>query len=94
MMEHSTAYSSMALRVSLMASAPDLSTVGEREIHHSNGPIDERFSDEEQHGHIGDFFAHQAEIADRLAEGFTLLGIADGILQRDAARHRRTSRPA
>src|ERR1700678_1226074 len=33
--------------------------------------------------HVGDFFAHQSEIANRLAKRLALLGIGDGTLDRN-----------
>ena len=37
-----------------------------------------------QRRHVGDLFAHQAEVGDHFAESLALLGVADGVFQRNA----------
>src|ERR1035438_2438602 len=51
-------------------------------VHHPDRAIDHRLADINQRGHVRNFFAHQAKIADRLAKRLALLGIPDGALDR------------
>ena len=80
MMEHSTAYSSIALRTA----SGLCSIVGERRVHHADGAIDHRLAGVEPGRHLRQLLADQAEVGDALAEGLALLGVGDGMLQRSA----------
>ena len=55
----------------------------ERDVHHAHGAIDQRLADIDQRRHVRHLFAHQAEVGDHLAERLALLGISNGILQRE-----------
>ncbi len=66
----------------------------ERDVHHAHGAIDERLAHVDQSRHVGQLFAHQAEVGDHFAERLALLGISDRVLQRKPRARRHTSRPA
>ena len=85
MMEHSTAYSSIALQHLLGGIAGRFVDLAESGVHHAYGAIDERFAHIEERRHVGDFFANQAEVGDDFVERLALLGVADRVLQRNAA---------
>src|ERR1700733_6338316 len=55
----------------------------QRVVNHSDGAIGHAFHGEELGGGISQLLLNQAEAGDRLAEGLTLLGVADGV-----AKHR------
>ena len=52
----------------------------QQRVHHPHRAIDQRFADINQRRHVRNFFPHQSEIADRLAERLALLGIGHGAL--------------
>src|SRR5467141_4103473 len=59
--------------------------IGKRDVHHANGAVDQRLADIDQRRHVGQLLAHQTEVGDDFAEGLALLGIGDGVFQRDTA---------
>src|SRR5215472_1303992 len=58
---------------------------GESNVHHADRAVDERLTGVDADRHVGDFFAHQAEVGNDLTESLALLGVADGIVERDTA---------
>ena len=80
MMEHSTAYSSIALR---MVSG-FLSMSARARVHHADRAVDHRLAGVDADRHLRQLLANQAEVRDALAESLALFGIGNRILQRSA----------
>ncbi len=56
----------------------------QRDVHHADRAVDHSFAGVDAHCHVGEFFANQAEVGDDFIESLALLGVANGVFERDA----------
>jgi hypothetical protein len=94
MMEHSTAYSSMALSVWLAASGAGLVHSSESCVHQANRTIGHRFADVNRSRHLSQFLANETEVGNGFAERLALPGIGDRVVRESYASRLRTWRRA